>query len=565
MPAPMLHEASPSTRTRFDAIVVGAGFAGLFALHRLRTMGMTVRVFEAAGGIGGTWFWNRYPGARCDVESMDYSYSFSEELEQEWNWTERYASQPEILRYLNHVADRFDLCRDIQLETRVMSVLYEEHSGLWTVVTADGAEYAAKFCVMASGVLSRVKTPDIAGIDSFAGERYLTARWPSEGVDFTGKRVAVIGTGSTGVQAIPQIAREAEHLYVFQRTPNYSVPARNHPLAEEFVAQVKARYGERRAEARRSAAGVPGDPAPRSALGVSPEERRQIYEDGWKKGGGPAILRAFADLMTNLEANATAAEFVRSKIRQTVRDADVAEALAPNDHPLGAKRLCVDTDYYETYNRDNVTLVDLRNTPIETILPAGIRTADSEYEVDILVLAIGFDAITGALLDIDIRGRHGQALRETWADGPQTYLGLMVAGFPNLFTVAGPGSPSVLGNVVHHIEQHIDWIVACLSWMQERGFAAIEPAPEAVGAWTAHVNELAAATLYPAAKSWFVGANVPGKPRMFMPYAGGAKRYREECNEIAGGGYRGFLLREETAAIPRRSDGKRVGLAHGGR
>lgn len=525
----------------YDAIVVGAGFAGMFALYRLRQMGFSVRVFEVAPGIGGTWFWNRYPGARCDVESVDYSYSFDPELEQEWRWTERYATQPEILSYLDHVADRYDLRRDIQLNTRVLSAVLNG-TGRWIVGTDDGRKYSARFCIMASGVLSRIKTPDIPGIYRFAGERYHTARWPREGVDFSGKRVGIIGTGSTGVQAIPLIADEADHLYVFQRTPNYSVPARNRLLEDDYIAAIKAGYRERRQAARQSTAGVPGDPPPRNALDFPPEQRLEVYEQGWRVGGGPAMLRAYSDLMVSAEANETAAEFVRGKIREIVRDPDIAESLTPRDHPLGAKRICVDTNYFETYNRDDVTLVDLRKTPIAEIREHSIRTTAATFDVDALVLAIGFDAVTGALTDIDIRGRDGMRLREKWAHGPRSYLGLMVAGFPNLFTITGPGSPSVAGNVVHHIEQHINWIADCIDYLEDHDVSSIEASPEAEETWVEHVAQTAQGTLFPKANSWFLGANIPGKPRVLLLYVGGAARYREICEDIVSRGYEGFLL-----------------------
>jgi cation diffusion facilitator CzcD-associated flavoprotein CzcO len=556
---------SEGTGADYDAIVVGAGFAGLYALHRLRSAGFSVRVFEAAPEVGGTWFWNRYPGARCDVESIDYSYSFDEDLQQEWRWKQRHSTQAEILEYINHVADRFDLRRDIRLSTRVESMRFDEASGTWTVVT-DAGTATARYCVMASGVLSRMKTPDIPGIDTFEGRLIHTARWPDGGVDLTGKRVGVIGTGSTGVQAIPVIAKQCAQLYVFQRTPNFSVPARNRPLDDEYVAQVKASYGERREAARRSTAGVPGDPPERHALDFDESDRTKIFEEGWAKGGGPAILRAFSDLLTNEEANATAADFVRSKIHEIVDDPVVAAALTPHDHPLGAKRICVDTDYFATYNRDNVALVDLRSTPIVEMVPTGIRTADRVYDLDIVILAIGFDALTGALMDIDITGRDGVTLQETWASGPRTYLGLTVAGFPNLFAVAGPGSPSVLGNVVHHIEQHVDWIGRCLEDLRARSHDRIEALPEAEARWGEHCRQVAQGTLFEKADSWFVGANVPGKPRVLLPYVGGAARYREACDAVADHDYEGFALgdpAERAPATPTSIPSARLGLQQG--
>jgi cyclohexanone monooxygenase len=526
---------------QLDAVVVGAGFAGLYALHRLRTLGFSVRVFEAGTGVGGTWYWNRYPGARCDVESMDYSYSFSDELQQEWRWTERYSAQPEILRYINHVADRFDLRRDIQLETRVTSAVFDEATNRWTVETDRGDRVSARFCIMATGCLSTTQEPAFTGLERFRGPWYHTGRWPHEGVDFTGQRVAIIGTGSSAIQSIPIIAKQAAHLYVFQRTPNYSMPAHNAPLDPEHERSVKASYAEFRRQARESRVGFVVERSGESALAVDADERRREYEKRWARGG-LGFSAAYADLLTSQEANDTAAEFFRAKIRSIVRDPAVADTLAPRDYPLGTKRLCVDTDYYATFNRDNVTLIDLRESPIEEITSAGVRTRDAEYAVDSLVFAIGFDAMTGALLAIDIRGRAGQPLRQTWEAGPRTYLGIAVAGFPNLFTITGPGSPSVLSNMIVSIEQHVDWIADCLTVMRDRGHATIEATVEAQDAWVDHVNVVGHMTLYPQANSWYMGANVPGKPRVFMPYIGGVGVYRQKCDEVAAKGYEGFRL-----------------------
>jgi cation diffusion facilitator CzcD-associated flavoprotein CzcO len=523
----------------FDALVVGAGFSGLYMLHRLRRLGLSVRVLERGDGVGGTWYWNRYPGARCDIESVDYSYSFSRDLLDEWEWSERYATQPEILRYLEHVADRFDLRRDIQLATEVTHARYDERANRWT---RTGERFSARFCIMAVGCLSTVKAPDFPGLDRFAGEWFHTARWPHEGVDFSGRRVAVVGTGSTGIQVIPQIARQAAQLYVFQRTPNYSMPAQNRPLAPEILREVSRTYAERRRLAEQSDAGVPYPPAPeRSALEVTEEERQRMYEAGWQRGGINALSYAFTDFFTDAEANATAAEFARTKIRETVRDPRVADALSPSQH-IGTKRTCVDIGYYETYNRDNVELVDVRRAPIEEITPRGVRTADAEYDVDAIVFAIGFDAITGTLLEIDVRGTAGRSLRDKWSAGPRTYLGLATAGFPNLFMITGPGSPSVLSNMVVSIEQHVDWIADCLAHLREHGLERIEATAEAEDAWVEHVNALADATLYPVANSWYVGANIPGKPRVFMPYVAGCGTYRRECDDVAARGYAGFVL-----------------------
>jgi cyclohexanone monooxygenase len=530
-----------------DVVVIGAGFSGMYMLYRLRQLGLSVRVFERGSGVGGTWFWNRYPGARCDVESLDYSYSFSPELEQEWEWTERYPTQPEILRYLNHVADRFDLRRDIQLNTKVTEAHYQEEAHRWSIVTSEGERFSAQFCIMAVGCLSSVNEPKFKGLDSFEGSWYQTSRWPHAGVDFTGQCVGCIGTGSSAIQAIPQIARQARQLTVFQRTPNFSIPARNAPLDSETQRQVKAEYPERRRKARASRAGLPLEAPLQSAMEVSPEERQRVYEAGWRRGGIGSVNAAYTDLMINIDANQTVADFVRSKIRETVRDPLVAETLMPVDYPLGTKRLCVDIDYYETYNRDNVSLVDLRRDPILEIIPTGIRTRSTDYDLDSIVFAIGFDAMTGPLFDIDIRGCGGLALKSKWADGPRTYLGLATAGFPNLFMITGPGSPSVLSNMVVSIEQHVEWIADCLSYLSAHRLECIEADAEAEDAWVQHVNEVANRTLYPLANSWYMGANIPGKPRIFMPYVGGVGAYRLKCEEVAARGYTGFKLCESTS------------------
>jgi cyclohexanone monooxygenase len=524
-----------------DAIVVGAGFAGMYMLHRLRGLGLTVRVYEAGKGVGGTWYWNRYPGARCDVESMDYSYSFSEELQQEWRWTERYAAQPEILRYANHVADRFDLRRDIQFETRVRSAVFDEASRRWTVETDRGDRVSARFCIMATGCLSEPQVPDFKGLETFEGKWYHTGQWPHEGVDFTGLRVGVIGTGSSAIQSIPIIAQQATHLFVFQRTPNYSMPAQNAPLDPEYERWVKEHYADFRRQARESRVGFVVERSGDSALAVPAAEREREYEKRWRRGG-LGFSAAYTDLLVSQDANDTAAEFFRAKIRSIVRDPAVADLLCPRDYPLGTKRLCVDTGYYATFNRDNVTLVDVRTAPIEAITPKGVRTRKAEYAVDALVFATGFDAMTGALLDIDIRGRGGRRLREEWAAGPRTYLGLAIAGFPNLFTITGPGSPSVLSNMIVSIEQHVDWIADCLAYLRGHGHATIEPTAEAQEAWVQHVSDVGHTTLYPRAPSWYMGANIPGKPRVFMPYIGGVGVYRQKCDEVAAKGYDGFAL-----------------------
>jgi cyclohexanone monooxygenase len=540
---PQSATSGPEQLSHFDAVIVGAGFAGLFMLHRLRGLGLSARVFEAGGGIGGTWYWNRYPGARCDVESMDYSYSFSEELQQEWHWTERYASQPEILTYVEHVADRFDLRRDIQLDTRVTAAHFDEATHRWQIETNRGDRVSARFCIMATGCLSTSRIPAIPGLENFTGNTYQTSRWPHTDVDFAGQRVGVIGTGSSAVQSIPVIARQAAHLTVFQRTPNFSVPARNAKLDSDYERQVKANYAEFRRQARDAHSGVAHPIAGQSALSVSPEEREREYERRWQLGG-LGFSSAYTDLLTQPESNDTAAEFFRSKIRSIVDDPAVAEALVPKGYPFGTKRLCADTDYYETFNRDNVTLIDLQGEPIVAITSQGVRTSATEYELDSIVFATGFDAMTGALLEIDIRGRGGVTLREKWADGPRTYLGIAIAGFPNLLTITGPGSPSVLSSMMVSIEQHVDWIADCLAQMQQENLHVIEPTLAAENDWVAHVNEMADATLMPLARSWYNGDNIPGKPRVFMAYVGGMGTYRKKCDEIAAENYRGFSRTE---------------------
>ncbi len=524
-----------------DVAIVGAGFAGMYLLHRLRGMGLSAVVLEAASGVGGTWYWNRYPGARCDVESMQYSYAFSPELQQEWQWSELFAGQPEILRYANHVADRLDLRRDIRFDTRVTAARFDATANRWDITTDRGDHLRARHCVMATGCLSSARVPDFPGRDSFRGKTYHTGHWPHEGVDFSGQRVAVIGTGSSAIQAIPVIAEQAAQLTVFQRTPNYSIPSRNGPMPAEYEARWKSNYPALRAEARSMRTGVISNPNDQSALEVSPEERERIYQERWALGG-TSFMAAFNDLIFDQDANDTAAEFVRDRIREIVQDPATAELLAPKEYPIGTKRICVDTHYFETYNRSNVKLVDVRCTPISAITPDGVRVGDTEYKVDCIVYATGFDAMTGALLNIDITGRDGEKLRDKWEEGPRTYLGLMAAGFPNLFMITGPGSPSVLSNMMVSIEQHVDWIIDCLAHLCSRHLETIEPAQEAEDGWVAHNTEVAHTTLYPRAASWYMGANIPGKPRVFMPYIGGVGAYRQACDEIAANGYAGFRL-----------------------
>ncbi len=530
----------------FDAIVVGAGAAGLYMLHRLRGMGLSVRVLEAGDGVGGTWFWNRYPGARCDVPSLEYSFGFSAELQQEWQWTEVMPAQPEVLRYLNHVADRFDLRPDIEFETRVKAATFDEATSRWTLETDAGERLSAPFCIMATGCLSAPLAPQFEGQDSFDGAAYYTNQWPTEGVDFSGKRVGLIGTGSSGVQCIPVIAEQADHLIVFQRTPVYTFPANNKPLNEEDQRHVKENYEELRRMQRGSDTGI-SDFAPgllfsaptRRLLELSEQERMQVLDEL-----GFAVVRGFADVRTEPEANEIAVELYREMIRRTIDDPAVAERLCPRNYPVGCKRQVIDTDYYATFNRKDVTLVDLREGGIEAITLQGLRTENAEYAFDVLVFATGFDAMTGALRRIDIRGRGGRKLSAKWADGPRSYLGLLSSGFPNLFTITGPGSPSVLSNMMVSIEQHVEWISDCIGSLRENDCHEIDSKLEAEDAWVAHVNEQAAGTMFtaPSCNSWYLGANVPGKARIFMPYVGGVLKYRTKCDEVVAKGYEGFTL-----------------------
>ncbi|MDH3680074.1 MAG: NAD(P)/FAD-dependent oxidoreductase [Acidimicrobiia bacterium] len=540
-----------SEQRHVEVVVVGAGFAGMYLIYRMRRAGRSVQGFETAGDVGGTWYWNRYPGARCDVESMEYSYDFDEDLQQEWTWTEKYSTQPEILRYAQHVADRFELRPHIRFNTRVEAAYYDEGTGRWLVRTDDGDELTCQFFVMATGCLSSANLPDIEGRDSFGGVLAHTGRWPHDGVDVTGKRVGIIGTGSSGIQAIPVLAAQAGHLTVFQRTAQFTLPARNGPLDPAEQDRIKETYAELRA-ANRKMPGAFGSRYARrkgNALDATPERLRAEFDFLWEQGG-PLFLASFRDLMLDPEANRLAADFVREKIAEIVDDPETAARLTPHGL-IGCKRLVIDTDYYETYNRPNVMLVDVgsRGDPIQRITPTGVLVGPDgtegeggeHHELDVLIFATGFDAMTGSLLRVDIRGRGGRALADKWANGPVTYLGLNVVGFPNLFTVTGPGSPSVLANMIVATEQHVDWISECIEHLDANGLTTIEATPEAEAEWVAHVNAIADRTIFPTCNSWYVGANIPGKPRVFMPLPG-FPNYVKRCEEVVAGGYEGFVL-----------------------
>jgi cation diffusion facilitator CzcD-associated flavoprotein CzcO len=524
-----------------DVVIVGAGFAGIYAMHKFRSLGLTTRVFEAAPEVGGTWYFNRYPGARCDVESVDYCYSFSDELQQQWSWGEKYATQAEILRYLNWVVDTLDLRDGITFNTRVTSAVFDETALRWTVSTDTGESISTRFCVMATGPLSAALTPDFPGLSTFAGEVYHTAHWPSDAVDFTGKRVAVIGTGSSGIQSIPIIADEADSLVVFQRTPNYSVPAGNRALTDEDVADYKAAYDERRRLSWRSGGGSPHIAHPKLTMEATAEERRAAFERRWQLGG-VLFSKTFSDQLTDMDANDEARKFYEEKVRAVIDDPEVADLLIPTDHPIGTKRICTDTNYFQTFNRSHVELVSVRRTPIESIDATGINTSDARFDVDAIVLATGFDAMTGALAKIDIVGRGGHTLRDDWTAGPRTYLGLCVDDFPNLFLVSGPGAPAVLANMVLHAEAHVNWIADAISYLDDHGHTAIEATADAVDDWNAELNRRADASLFTKANSWYLGANVPGKPRVFMLFIGGFATYLDICNEVVNAGYKGFAF-----------------------
>jgi cyclohexanone monooxygenase len=545
-----MSEEKIDRNAHFDAIVVGAGFAGLYTLYRFRQMGLSTRIYEMGTDVGGTWYWNRYPGARCDAESLAYSFSFSPELEQEWEWSERYAPQPEILKYAIHVSERFDLRRDIRFNRKVNTAHFNQGTGLWRVTTAAGDSAEAPLLIMATGCLSKPMVPAIEGVDSFAGKRYQASLWPHEPVAFHGERVGIIGTGSSAVQAIPVIASTAKHLTVFQRTPNFSVPAVNGPLDPAFVDAFKENYRDHRDFHKRGLTSGFGDleikprqrtPAAMAAVELSDADFDAACEQYWQTGGA-RFMGVVGDALISESANRRVAEFIHRKIRSIVRDPETATDLCPTSHPVGTKRICVDIGYYETFNQPHVRLVNINRSPIERITPNGVQLAGEHVELDTLILATGFDAMTGALNDIDIRGTDGQKLKEKWAEGPRSYLGLLIAGFPNLFTITGPGSPSVLSNMLVSIEQHVDFICSCLEHMNRQGYRRVQTGLEHEDAWVVHVNEVAHATLFPKAGSWYMGANIPGKPRVFMPYAGGVGPYRELCDGVVKDNWRGFVF-----------------------
>ncbi len=532
-------------KIELDAVIVGAGFAGLYALYKLRESGLSVRAYERGADVGGTWYWNRYPGARCDVTSVQYSYSFSPELEQEWTWTEIMAAQPEILDYARYVADKFDLRRDIRFGTTVSSARYDESTRRWLIRTDQGEVLDARYFVMATGSLSTPNTPQFEGIENFQGPVYHTGLWPEDGVDFSGKTVGIIGTGSSGTQAIPVIAEEAAHLTVFQRTPNYTLPANNRPLPPEEMAQVKRDYADIRRTQQEALTAMYGfggrQDAPPTLLikeTTEADRMRALDEHGF------FAVRLYKDVAVDLEANEMACEMYREMVRRTVADPDMAERLLPRGYPLGCKRPVIDTDYYQTFNRDNVTLVDLRRGGINAITATGIDTEQGHFEFDVLVAATGFDAMTGSYLGVDIVGRDQRSLRDAWAEGPRTYLGLQVVGFPNLFLLNAPGSPSVLTNMITSMEFQVEWMAECIAYLDQNQIRSIEAIEAAQEAWIAHVNDVAEGTMHtaPSCNSWYLGANIPGKPRIFMPYAGGYPRYKEKCREVAAKGYEGFRL-----------------------
>ena len=546
---PSRHPLIPQTGAqRLDVVVVGAGFGGMYAVYRFREMGLRVQGFEAGGDVGGVWYWNRYPGARVDLPSIDYSFSFSPEIEQEWTWSEQFAAQPELLKYINFVADRLDLRRHIQFSTRVTRAVWDESRKLWTVTTDRGDTYEATYCIMATGPLSIPKDPEIPGIDRFKGQLLRAAKWPHESVSFAGRRVGVIGTGSTGIQIVQEVGKEAGELFVFQRTPSFTMPMRNEALEPDYVAEVKRHYAGIRESARNSAVGGVRPQSTRAFFSVTPSQRRQLLEDAWKNGG-LAMLGTFADLLTNAEANEQVAEFVRGKIGEIVNDPQTAEKLKPRGYPIFARRPCLDSSYYETFNRPNVHLKDCTSDPIEEITERGVKTQAGEVELDALIFATGYDGLTGALLAFDIVGRDGRTMSDKWKDGARSHLGLMMEGFPNLFMTTGPNGPAALANIIRISEHDVDWIAAAMTHMDKNGLSTIEPTPQAEQAWMDIVFALSQRSLLLKAKTWYVGANVKDKPQGLTLFTGGFQKYREHCAAAVQGGYRDFVFEHAQEAL----------------
>ena len=548
-----LHPSTPASRPqpgtkRLDVVVVGAGFGGMYAIYRFREMGLRVQGFEAGADVGGVWYWNRYPGARVDLPSIDYSFSFSPEIEQEWTWSEQFAAQPELLRYINFVADRLDLRRQIQFNTRVTRAVWDEVRKLWSVTTDKGERYEATYCIMATGPLSIPKDPEIPGVERFQGQLLRAAKWPHKPVDFTGRRVGVIGTGSTGIQIVQEVGKEAGELFVFQRTPSFTMPMRNEALEPDYVAEVKRNYAGIRESARNSAVGGVRPQSTRAFFSVTPKQRQQLLEDAWKNGG-LAMLGTFADLLTNPEANEHVAEFVRGKIDEIVKDPETAEKLKPRGYPIFARRPCLDSSYYETFNRPNVHLKDCLSDPIEEITERGVRTRSGEVELDALIFATGYDGLTGALLAFDIIGRDGRTMSDKWKDGARSHLGLMMEGFPNLFMTTGPNGPAALANIIRISEHDVDWIAAAMTHMDRNGLSTIEPTPQAEQAWMDIVFALSQRSLLLKAKTWYVGANVKDKPQGLTLFTGGFHKYREYCAAATQGGYRDFVFDHAQEAL----------------
>ena len=528
-----------------EVIVIGAGFGGIYAVYRFRNQGLDVLCLEAAPDVGGVWYHNAYPGARCDLQSIDYSYSFSEELQQEWNWTQRYSPQPEILAYLRHVTDRFDLRRDMRFNTRVTGMARDDERNLWTLTTKSGKTYTAQFVVLATGPLSAPKAAEFPGMADFKGDLYRTSSWPHEPITFAGKRIGMIGTGSSGVQAITEIAKTAGHLEVFQRTPAFSAPAHNRPLEPDELAAAKARYPEYRAEMKSGFLGAWGYASGKNAVDLSAEEQRAILDDFWynQDAGGTGYCSAFNDVLFNEEANKVVADYLREKMAEIIKDPALLKKLTPTDYPVGTRRPCCDSGYFESFNRDNVSLVDLRETPIVRFVENGIECSDGVHQLDMIVMALGFDAITGAATVIDPVNGKGEHLNDAWKEGPRTYLGFGVAGFPNLFFVNGPMGTSALGNVPLVSEHDVDWIGDCLAWMKRNNLTRFEALPESQEAWSQEVLAIGNMTLFMKTPSWFTGGNIPGKPRGILAYLGGLGTFAQRCKDVAEKAYEGFTAR----------------------